>query len=257
MKKPIIWPYKIGSKGAKTLAKALNTKRVRSNGKYKPNINHVVINWGNRSVPDWITNCPYPSINVLNEPLLVTIAANKLGCLVALQEGQVSVPEFTVKKDDLKDKKGLWVARKLLNASCGKGIVLFDPSEDEIPDAPLYVKYVKKKDEYRVHVFRGKVIDVQQKKFKKGNAENTNFQIRNHANGWVFCREGVEAPPVVEAVALDAVSTIGLDFGAVDVIWNEKKQCAYVLEINTAPGLEGTTLQKYVEAIKEYCNEGI
>jgi glutathione synthase/RimK-type ligase-like ATP-grasp enzyme len=38
----------------------------------------------------------------------------------------------------------------------------------------------------------------------------------------------------------------GLDFGAVDVIWNERQQRAYVLEINSAPGLEGTTIDDYV-----------
>jgi D-alanine-D-alanine ligase-like ATP-grasp enzyme len=42
-----------------------------------------------------------------------------------------------------------------------------------------------------------------------------------------------------------------LDFGAVDVIWNEKQQRAYVLEVNTAPGLEGQTVDDYARGIKE------
>ena len=33
---------------------------------------------------------------------------------------------------------------------------------------PLYVKYKKKKAEYRVHVFDGKIMDVQQKKKRRG-----------------------------------------------------------------------------------------
>ena len=37
----------------------------------------------------------------------------------------------------------------------------------------------------------------------------------------------------------------GLTFGAIDVIWNEHQQKAFVLEINTAPGIEGTTVEKY------------
>ena len=41
---------------------------------------------------------------------------------------------------------------------------------------------------------------------------------------------------------------IDLQFGAVDIIWNEKENKCYVLEINTAPGLVGTTLTKYTEA---------
>jgi D-alanine-D-alanine ligase-like ATP-grasp enzyme len=43
-----------------------------------------------------------------------------------------------------------------------------------------------------------------------------------------------------------------LDFGAVDVIWNEKEDKYYVLEVNTACGLEGTTLDKYVEQFRRY-----
>jgi D-alanine-D-alanine ligase-like ATP-grasp enzyme len=39
--------------------------------------------------------------------------------------------------------------------------------------------------------------------------------------------------------------TTGLDFGAVDVIWNAQKEKPYVLEINTAPGLEGQTIADY------------
>jgi D-alanine-D-alanine ligase-like ATP-grasp enzyme len=42
-----------------------------------------------------------------------------------------------------------------------------------------------------------------------------------------------------------------LDFGAVDVIYNRAQDKAYVLEVNTAPGLEGSTLDNYVEAIQK------
>jgi len=54
-------------------------------------------------------------------------------------------------------------------------------------------------------------------------------------------------------VALAAVSALGLDFGAVDIIYNEHENQYYVLEVNTAPGLEGTTVEKYAEAFaKEF-----
>ena len=96
----------------------------------------------------------------------------------------------------------------------------------------LYVKYIKKKAEYRIHVFNGKIIDIQQKR-KRHEAIEINFQIRSHNNGWV----------------------LGLDFGAVDIIWNEKQQQGYVLEVNTAPGLEGETIINYANAIEELIND--
>jgi glutathione synthase/RimK-type ligase-like ATP-grasp enzyme len=47
-----------------------------------------------------------------------------------------------------------------------------------------------------------------------------------------------------------AVAALGLDFGGVDVIWNERRQMAYVLEVNTACGLEGQTVNDYAEAFR-------
>jgi len=49
---------------------------------------------------------------------------------------------------------------------------------------------------------------------------------------------------VVEQASL-AIAALGLDFGAVDIIWNNHYQLATVLEVNTAPGLEGQTITDY------------
>jgi D-alanine-D-alanine ligase-like ATP-grasp enzyme len=56
---------------------------------------------------------------------------------------------------------------------------------------------------------------------------------------------------MVEVQALLAIEACGLDFGAVDIIFNERKQTAFVLEVNTAPGLTGQTVAGYVERFKE------
>jgi len=84
--------------------------------------------------------------------------------------------------------------------------------------------------------------------------EEVDYQVRNHANGWVYCRDNINPDSSVISNSLDAVAALGLDFGAVDVIWNEHHQKAWVLEVNTAPGLEGTTLTKYVSAINKVMN---
>ena len=39
--------------------------------------------------------------------------------------------------------------------------------------------------------------------------------------------------------------------GVDDIIYN-RDQGAFVLEVNTAPGLEGETVERYVEAFQEY-----
>ena len=54
-------------------------------------------------------------------------------------------------------------------------------------------------------------------------------------------------------LAVDCVNHIGLDFGAVDIIYNNRDDVCYLLEVNTAPGLQGTTLEKYKDAVEKYC----
>lgn len=50
-------------------------------------------------------------------------------------------------------------------------------------------------------------------------------------------------------MALAACNALGLESGAVDIIWNEKENKCYVLEVNTAPGICGITTKKYTDAI--------
>jgi len=76
--------------------------------------------------------------------------------------------------------------------------------------------------------------------------------IRNHNNGWAFVENSVSFPSAeskeeVCREAIAAVDCCGLDFGAVDVVLGKEDEKAYVLEVNTAPGLESTAL---IEAYK-------
>ena len=141
------------------------------------------------------------------------------------------------------------VDRTQLNGHSGAGIVLVTDKDGELPRAPLYVKYVKKVKEFRVHVAFGEVIDVQEKRQRADVPDgfNRNFQIRNHHTGWVYCRENIEEPDGMRGMAITTVKHIGLDFGAVDIIYNRNQDACYVLEVNSAPGLEGTTVTKYAE----------
>ena len=72
--------------------------------------------------------------------------------------------------------------------------------------------------------------------------------IRNIHTGWVYCRDNYIPDPTSIQLAIDAVQAVGLDFGAVDLIYNQHYNQFYILEVNTAPGLEGTTLINYVNA---------
>ena len=233
---------------AKKLKEELNNKpkvlRVRKDSTtYKYKQTHYVIHWGVQNA----------------------ISTNKLDCfrLFAKYNSdhenykpmfQINYPEWTTDKLQAQhwldiDPNLTVVGRKLLNSHSGKGIVLYNQCIIE-DNCPLYVKYKKKSAEYRVHVFKGKVIDVAQKK-KRAGAEDVNTKIRNHQNGWVYCRENITEPDDLRTQALNAADATGLKFGAVDIIYNKLENKCYVLEINTAPGITGTTTQKYVNAFIE------
>ena len=141
-------------------------------------------------------------------------------------------------------------ARTLINATCGSGISEFDSDAAIYPRAPLYTEYIPKKAEYRFHVFGDRVIDIQQKKKKRGfDEEQRDTRIRNLHNGYIYSRDGIAPPDGAADLAVRAVAALGYQYGAVDLIYNEKRNQCYVLECNSRPGLMGTTLDKYADAL--------
>lgn len=250
-----IVPYRSGSQSARDLSGALRVPRLLApdRSSYRPRQGDVLINWGCSSLAayGWALE---PDV-VLNEPEYVGWASNKLTAFQVMERGGVSIPGFTEDADEAR----LWLqeghtvlARTMLRANSGRGIVKLEGPGVDIPDAPLYTKYVRKQSEWRVHVFDGRVIH-RQRKIARTGVEPTDWQIRNYDNGFIFQQQF--SPDMWhdelgdESVA--AVEALGLDFGAVDVVWNNLSSTAYVIEVNTAPGIEGTTLDKYVEAFKE------
>lgn len=253
MNKIFVYPYKAGSQSAKSLAEALGARRIKLEGSsFKESKSRSVINWGS-------STCPYES---MNSSEAVKAAGNKLTAFEVMISSGVSCPDFTTDRDKaiywLMDGEQV-VVRHDLTGSSGKGIQLIKQQDftgpDQVPNAPLYTKYIKKTDEYRVHVFDGRVIDVQ-KKMKKKDVPNeeTNYQIRNLAGGFIFGREGINPPDSVSQQAILAVQSLGLLFGAADIGYHPDLGTK-VYEVNTAPGLEGQTVISYAEAFKEYLSD--
>ena len=248
-----IFPYKQGSRGAKALADALGGRVLKRVGsKYKvQREGDLVINWG-------ASDCLFSGRGVANQPAAIEPASNKLKFFQLMKEADVSTPEWTTDKNTAE----LWVydgitvmCRTKLQGHSGEGIVVAEKADDVVA-APLYTKYVKKQDEYRIHVLRRpggdtSIISIQRKAKRRDlPRDEVDFKIRNLANGFVFVRDGVNPPECVLEEAKKALEATALAFGAVDVIYNAKQDKAYVLEINTAPGLEGQTVEDYANAFR-------
>jgi glutathione synthase/RimK-type ligase-like ATP-grasp enzyme len=238
------------SEGAKALAAALGGKRTLLEKRLKNPQDTVVINWGNGTRPSRAENIAVK--DWLNTASPIRMASCKLRTFLRLADVKVPTPDYSTEKEDAVTRlsNGEWKSafcRTVLNGSSGRGIV-HAKTVEELVDAPLYVQYIPKSREFRVHVMKGKVIFVQEK--RKRNGVEANEQIRSHDNGWVFCFKDVVLPTNEGELAIAAVSALGLDFGAVDVIYSKKQHKSYVLEVNTAPGLCETSAKLYAEAIK-------
>lgn len=259
-----VYPYKSGSRSARALATALGGKVLKREGsRFIPGPRKKVINWG-------ASDCPYECLNSSN---FTRIAGNKLDFFqyVVSSEsprvdslGSPRFPDFTTDPTVAAgwlSNQGRVVCRGVLTGHSGAGITVLD--QGPLPDVPLYVKYIPKDAEYRVHCFLNnqnevEVIDVQ-RKIKDPSREVSDWRVRNHQNGFIYTRLDREGRPHREACPEDvrvqakaALGSSGLTFGGVDVIWNAHRGQAYVLEINCAPGLEGTTPSVYTTAIRGY-----
>jgi len=241
-----IFPYKIGSLSAKRLARTLNVLRVSSS--YNARRNDVIVNWGSSTPPHfrWMEQD-------LNKPHAIALASNKLNTFLEYRNKSFThVPQWTTNPSEAQQWLDLGLktyCRKLLSSHSGNGIVICNDG-DRLVSAPLYTLHTKHKHEYRVHVFRDQILDVQMKRKRNGSLGGSG--IRNHSNGWVYARAEIVPPEELLSSSIDAVKLLGLDFGAVDIGHRLIDNKFFVFEINTAPGLEGTTLDKYSKAIYNY-----
>lgn len=252
-KKYFLYPYKMYSQSAKSLAKELGIKRIKhNNSKFKPNEDKVIINWGSSHLPDCLDDSA-----ILNRPEDVELCSNKIKFFTYMNEfNNINIPEFTVHREEackwLLNGETV-VCRHLVTSHSGRGIEIVSPLFN-LPTVPLYTKYIKKKKEYRVHIFKEEIFDFQMKAVAHG-VKDINYKVQTHDNGFIFIREGITLPEVVEEQALRANYLSDLDFCAVDLLWNEHENKAYVIEINTAPGLIGTTLENYKKVFKNYMQQ--
>lgn len=252
-----LYPYKMYCESTKLLVDALqekgiNAMKVYPDRNYRPKPKDLVVNWGCSTNPTWINPLKY-DFPILNHWKDIPNAINKIRSFARLKASNVSCPDVTVDAETARgwlNNGNVVVGRQSLTGRAGAGIVLMQTPQDFVV-CPLYTVYKPKKKEFRIHVFKDSILDVQEKRKKKDFEGTTNSQIRTHGNGWVFCREDIVLPDDAAEQAIKAVRALGLDFGGIDLIWNQKENKSYVLEVNSAPGIEGTTVTKYADKLIE------
>lgn len=231
----------------------------RGASRFRGRSGDVIINWGNSTFDgrDVLGNA-----RVLNNLEAVRRASMKTTAFETMVGNQVSCVPHTTSREEAQewlDNGDLVYARTVLQGHSGEGIVVchrggqlgvFPDSvsvSDELPQARLYTQgFTVQRREFRIHVMNGVVTYVQQKKREGGYQENPNYSnlVRNYHTGWIYATSNIAPNQAALDNAIRAVASLGLDFGAVDVI--TRGEDAWVLEVNTAPGLQGTNLETYV-----------
>jgi glutathione synthase/RimK-type ligase-like ATP-grasp enzyme len=230
------------STSALLLAKALGVMRLRRPTSFRPRAGDVVINWGAAELPG-----PH---RTLNNAAAVSRAIDKIATFRALTDAGVPCVEWTTDQR-VASQWPVVVVRHHTRGSKGSGIEIIERGT-QLPRAPLYTKYFPRRHEFRVHVLNGEVIDVQEKRRRAGTPR-THYSIRQTEQGWVYCRTDVRISDVTRNIAISSVRALGLDFGAVDLGVRGSGETR-VFEINTAPGIEGTTVDNYAAAFRRLFN---
>lgn len=204
----------------------------------------VLIRWG---APAKIARRP---VKVINRGDAIQAASNKREALETMRRAGIRVPELL--KDDNSNLTFPLLGRK--DHHVGANDIVLCLQKQDIDRARQtgcthFSKYIPTKAEYRVHVFGDNIIKVSQK-ILTDPEKATQPWIRNFDAGYTFRQPETRLSGAARGMAIDAVSALGLTFGAVDVIIGDDDQ-PYVLEVNTAPGLQtDTSLEAYLEQFR-------
>lgn len=250
-----IYSYNMGSASVAALKQALGAKLIRlENSNFIGSADKQVLNWGSSTPNLEVSKC-----QVLNRPEAIEPASNKLRFFEKVKD-LIQIPSYTTQFQEAfswMEKGKVVVVREKLTGHSAEGLVILENRTEwdnyDHSRARMYILYIPKQSEWRIHVFRGEVIHVQKKGIREGTRPVT-FRVQNHNNGFIYLINDVKPPQDVITQAVKALEATELDFGAVDVIYNTYRDKAFVLEINTAPGLEGSTINKYATAIGKCFN---
>lgn len=203
---------------------------------------------------------------VVNSFEAVTKCSNKGLFFKAMQGASDGprIPEvtFEISQATSWGESGIEVLGRKNHGSSGKDVAFFKENPEGFLSSDLWLQYKKKKQEFRVHIFNGEVIIIQQKVLPKKAPDGqdipkdlVDFRIRTHRTGFIFQKNDIKVPPDVLEQAKKAFAVMakhGLTFGAIDVIYNKSEDKAYVLEINTAPGIEESSVTAYADAFRSF-----
>lgn len=164
--------------------------------------------------------------------------------------------EFSVAAKWLKSGNTV-LCRKLTNGHKGHGIEVVEPGDSLPVQAKIYTKLLKKKREFRVNCFQGKVVNIREKKLQKGFEPSL---IRSIENGYTTTYPSPMSENLISRVktlAEQASLVSESDFTGVDIGYNEFYDKVFVLEVNSGPSIEGSSVDDFIKVIQEAASKNV
>jgi len=200
----------------------------------------VVVRWGNSAHADMDYS--------INTAVSIKTAANSIRSLTAMHTAGVPTLDFYT---EVPHDESLYpiLGRKLYHRA-GLDIVWCNtPEEARLAERYYFTRYTPIDMEFRVHVFGDDVIRI----FKKVPVDTeAHTTIRTSKRGWGYRRVSLGNYIKGQKTAVDAVRSLDLVFGGVDLGWNRDKREYVVFEVNTGPSLNSVSLRFYAERCAVY-----
>lgn len=106
--------------------------------------------------------------------------------------------------------------------------------------ATHFMEWVDMEREFRVHQFQGRTLRISEKLFEGRDYTTIKPTVENRRH--------------IRKAARHAIRALGLDFGTIDLLADEEQ--VFVLEVNAAPGLGGSTPRLWAETFIDHLEGG-
>ena len=202
----------------------------------------IAIRWGGAELPDLDTP------RTINRSEAIRAASSKIATFRRLADADVPIPRWTTKRSEAAEWETT-VFGRTSEGFAGRGIHVYVQGDGHnLGTHDLYTEFIPNEREYRLHVVGGEVVSVQRKYCERPHLKGDGY-LKNVAHGYVFKTPERDLNQSRKDAAIKAVQSLGLDFGAVDMIVDAEGK-EYVLEVNTAPSLSPMRVDQYLAALR-------
>lgn len=176
------------------------------------------------------------STNQINPCASVVKSTDKIACYDLFKKHKVPTCDYVTNQKDVPQTWNWVVCRETTTGRNCEGVTITRPY-DLIPNCPLYTKFFTHDAEYRMIVYKGKVLG----RYRKCNLQDGQFDLE------YMLPQGFEE---LDKSACNAAKAVGLDYAGVDVLCQEKTGKHIVLEVNSGPLLTDEVCAQLVKLLK-------